>query len=74
MNNFLPSSLGTNKKEYAVEKGHFYMTQKTYPSISAMKWAVGSNNVGLKITWHGQVGIWSDAILLKVSRYGKREE
>jgi len=33
-----------------------------------------SHNVGLEVIWHRQVGIRGDAILLKVSRYGKREK
>jgi len=45
-----------------------------YPSIFAVERPVRSNNVGLKITWHRHVGIRRDAILLKVSRYGKREK
>jgi len=49
------------------------MTQ-AYPSIFAVERPVRSHNVGLKITWHRQVGIWRDAILLKVGRYGKREK
>jgi hypothetical protein len=46
----------------------------TYPCIFAMERPVGSNNVGLKITWYRHVGIRRDAILLKVGRYGKREK
>ena len=40
-----------------------------YPSIFSTKRTMRSDNVRLEITWNGQVGIWRDAILLKVGWY-----
>jgi len=61
------------KNKYIIHKSKGSDTS-AYPSILGAERPMRSHNVGLKVTGHWRVGMWGDAVLLKVGRYGKREK